>query len=80
MICYDLRFPVFSRRSSNLDYNLIINVVHWPKSRSLVLENSFKARAIENQSFVIGCNRVGVDGNKLEYSGDSCIISPLVLL
>ena len=72
-ICYDLRFPVFSRNKG--DYDAMIYVASWPSSRVEVWKTLLKARAIENQSFVIGVNRVGKD-SKCEYQGGSAIISP----
>jgi predicted amidohydrolase len=72
LICYDLRFPVWSRNRN--EYNLLVYLANWPQSRSDVWNTMLKARAIENQSFVVGVNRVGVDGQKIAYSGDSQII------
>lgn len=77
MICYDLRFPEFSRYSEEYPFDVIINVANWPKARSVAWKTLLRARAIENQCYVIGCNRIGKDGNDLEYSGDSAIIDPL---
>ncbi|MCW0350550.1 amidohydrolase [Pantoea ananatis] len=73
-ICYDLRFPVFSRNQN--DYDLALYVANWPAPRALHWQALLLARAIENQAFVAGCNRVGSDGNQHQYSGDSRIISP----
>ncbi|ARF51297.1 amidohydrolase [Pantoea stewartii] len=73
-ICYDLRFPVFSRNQN--DYDLALYVANWPAPRALHWQALLLARAIENQAFVAGCNRVGSDGNQHQYSGDSQIISP----
>lgn len=73
-ICYDLRFPVWSRYQQ--DYDLALYVANWPAPRSLHWQTLLAARAIENQVYVAGCNRVGEDGNGLNYSGDSLIISP----
>jgi omega-amidase len=73
LICYDLRFPVWSR-NVNQAYDLLIYVANWPAVRSIVWDTLLKARAIENQSFVIGLNRVGTDGMDLMYSGNSTII------
>lgn len=72
-ICYDLRFPVFSRNRN--DYDLAIYVANWPASRATHWQSLLQARAIENQAYVAGCNRVGTD-NHHQYSGDSRIISP----
>ncbi|HBV90005.1 amidohydrolase [Pantoea sp. B550] len=73
-ICYDLRFPVFSRNRN--DYDLALYVANWPAPRALHWQALLLARAIENQAYVAGCNRVGSDGNQHHYSGDSQIISP----
>lgn len=72
-ICYDLRFPVWSRNNS--DYDLMIYVANWPKSRTSQWKALLIARAIENQSYVIGVNRIGNDQNGFEYSGNSLIIN-----
>lgn len=79
-ICYDLRFPVWARQSpGELEnkYDLLINVANWPDKRSIAWKILLRARAIENQCFVVGVNRVGEDGNKIFYNGDSSIIDPL---
>ena len=68
-VCYDLRFPVFSR--NNNDFDLILYVANWPESRISAWECLLKARAIENQSFVFGLNRIGTDGNNLVYPESS---------
>lgn len=73
-ICYDLRFPVWSRYQQ--DYDLALYVANWPAPRSKHWQTLLAARAIENQVYVAGCNRVGEDGNGLNYSGDSLILSP----
>ena len=73
-ICYDLRFPVFSRNRG--DYDLLINVANWPSPRKSVWKTLLKARAIENQAYVAGVNRIGIDANGIRYSGDSLIIDP----
>lgn len=75
-ICYDLRFPIWTR-NLDLEYDLSIFVANWPARRSLHWRSLLRARAIENQSYVIGVNRVGVDGNNLEYAGHTSAISPL---
>lgn len=69
LICYDLRFPVFSRNVE--DYDVLIYVANWPKPRINAWDILLKARAVENMSYVIGVNRVGVDDNNLEYVGHS---------
>jgi predicted amidohydrolase len=74
LICYDLRFPVWSR--NNDDYDLLIYVANWPAKRSYAWKSLLTARAIENQSFVIGVNRVGNDNNGVYHSGDSSVIAP----
>lgn len=71
-VCYDLRFPVWSR-NTDLKYDVAVYVANWPKKRRDHWLTLLKARAIENQSFVVGVNRSGIDGNKVEYSGDSVI-------
>lgn len=73
-VCYDLRFPVFSRNRD--DYDLALYVANWPAARTLHWQTLLQARAIENQAYIAGCNRVGSDGNGHQYSGDSRIISP----
>lgn len=83
-VCYDLRFPVWARQSPPVaeagrdgQYDLLINVANWPEKRSIAWKTLLRARAIENQCFVIGVNRTGADGNKIIYNGDSSIIDPL---
>jgi len=73
-VCYDLRFPVFSRNRD--EYDVLINCANWPASRREVWETLLKARAIENQVYVLGVNRTGTDGNGIHYSGNSLIIDP----
>lgn len=72
-VCYDLRFPVFSR--NHKDYDLALYVASWPESRRMVWDILLKARAIENQCYVAGVNRVG-DDQKCHYNGGTAIISP----
>lgn len=74
-ICYDLRFPVWSRNVSN-GYDLMIYVASWPAARRHVWTTLLPARAIENQSYVAGVNRIGRDGEGISYTGDSVIIGP----
>jgi len=69
LICYDLRFPVFSRNVEG--YDVLIYVANWPKARINAWDILLKARAVENMSYVIGVNRVGMDDNKHEYVGHS---------
>lgn len=81
LICYDLRFPVWSRNtydavSKRMNYDLLIYVANWPTARVEAWSSLLKARAIENLSYVVGVNRVGVDGNSIEYNGNSAIIGP----
>jgi omega-amidase len=71
LICYDLRFPVWSRRTQQHDYDLLIYVANWPASRRYAWQTLLRARAIENISYCVGVNRVGTDGVGLQYSGDS---------
>lgn len=71
-VCYDLRFPVFSRNRG--DYDLALYVANWPDSRRLHWRALLAARAIENQACVVGVNRVGEDANGLVYAGDSLAV------
>jgi predicted amidohydrolase len=79
-VCYDLRFPVFSRnrfdveRAGALDYDLLLYVANWPSARAYPWKTLLRARAIENLCYVAGLNRVGTDGNGIPYSGDSAVI------
>ena len=78
-ICYDLRFPVWSRNKYNnglYDYDCIVYVANWPASRRLAWRTLLASRAIENQAYVIGVNRIGKDAHGTEHAGDSAIISP----
>jgi predicted amidohydrolase len=72
LICYDLRFPVWSRNMN--DYDLLVYVANWPRQRDEVWNTLLKARAMENQAYVAGINRVGTDGQKIHYSGYSQIL------
>lgn len=77
-ICYDLRFPVWSRNemlNGSPKYDLLIYVANWPSVRAEVWKTLLKARAIENVAYVIGVNRIGEDGNGHAYSGDSAIVN-----
>ena len=79
-VCYDLRFPVWARQQSQPEgpeYDVLIYVANWPERRSLAWKTLLQARAIENQCYVIGVNRVGNDGNNIYHSGDSMIIDPM---
>jgi len=94
LVCYDLRFPVWSRQAPppgvpgqseekernsgrGLEYDVLIYVANWPERRNTAWKTLLQARAIENQCYVAGVNRVGDDGNAIHYSGDSLIIDPL---
>ena len=72
LICYDLRFPVFSR--NDVEYDLLIYVANWPAKRAVHWNALLRARAIENQSYLVACNRIGKDGNGIDHWGDSLII------
>ncbi|MGK9041238.1 amidohydrolase [Rhizobium sp. SA279] len=74
-ICFDLRFPVWSRNRGQ--YDAAIYIASWPARRASHWKTLLPARAIENQSYVIGVNRIGIDGNDLSYDGDSMVIDPL---
>lgn len=84
-ICYDLRFPVWSRQQSTYDeegnfspeYDLLIYVANWPQRRADAWKTLLRARAIENQSYVIGVNRIGEDGHGNNHAGDSQLIGPM---
>ena len=79
-VCYDLRFPVWARQQSNNgtpEYDLLIYVANWPERRNQAWKTLLMARAIENQAYVVGVNRVGEDGNQINHSGDSMVIDPL---
>jgi len=73
-ICYDLRFPVWSRNRNDCD--LMIYAANWPESRRTVWNTLLMARAIENQCYVAGSNRIGKDGDGIKYCGDSVILNP----
>ncbi len=74
-VCYDLRFPIWTRNRAN-EYDICLYVANWPRKRSFHWQSLLVARAIENQAYVVGVNRVGLDGNGHEYSGDSAVYSP----
>lgn len=78
-VCYDLRFPVWARQQikDKPEYDVLIYVANWPERRSLAWKTLLQARAIENQCYVIGVNRVGNDGNNVYHSGDSMVINAL---
>jgi omega-amidase len=90
LVCYDLRFPVWSRQAPQSggapgagpaapapEYDLLVYVANWPERRNTAWKTLLQARAIENQCYVVGVNRVGNDGNQIAHSGDSMIIDPL---
>lgn len=85
-VCYDLRFPVWARQAphfsgvrdeGSVEYDVLIYVANWPERRSHAWKTLLCARAIENQCYVIGVNRVGTDGNNIYHSGNSLVIDPL---
>lgn len=92
MICYDLRFPVWCRNVSLQEkdtpqahlsmggvsgaYDLLLFVANWPERRNTAWKTLLQARAIENQAYVAGVNRIGFDGHHIYHSGDSCLIDP----
>ena len=78
LICYDLRFPVwsrnrYSRELDKLEYDLLIYVANWPAPRTEVWDTLLKARSMENQCFTIGLNRIGSDGEGIAYNGHSTV-------
>lgn len=86
LVCYDLRFPVWSRQVLHAandgdalqpEYDVLLYVANWPERRSHAWKTLLCARAIENQCYVVGVNRVGKDGNDIYYSGNSLVIDPL---
>lgn len=80
IVCYDLRFPVWSRQQfteDGFEYDLLICVANWPERRVHAWKTLLQARAIENQCYVVGVNRVGKDGNQHQYSGSSLVADPL---
>ncbi len=86
MVCYDLRFPVWARQTplsagrgdgGEVEYDVLIYVANWPERRSHAWKTLLCARAIENQCYVVGVNRVGSDANNIYYSGNSLVIDPL---
>lgn len=75
LICYDLRFPVWSRNTPSEEYDVLLYVANWPEVRRHPWQQLLVARAIENQSYVVGVNRIGHDGHLTAHSGDSCVIN-----
>jgi predicted amidohydrolase len=89
LVCYDLRFPVWARQNFNSDsssqtgkgertfeYDVLIYVANWPERRINAWKTLLQARAIENQCYVVGINRVGEDGNRIHYPGESMVVDP----
>lgn len=79
-ICYDLRFPVWCRQQNSEgipEYDVLLNIANWPLKREDLWHALLKARAIENQCFSVGLNRIGKDGNGIVYNGGSCVFDPL---
>jgi len=80
-VCYDLRFPIWARQqpqeNNEAEYDVLIYVANWPEKRSVAWKTLLQARAIENQSYVVGVNRVGNDGNDIYHNGSSSVIDPL---
>ncbi|MBX3254516.1 MAG: amidohydrolase [Chitinophagaceae bacterium] len=83
-VCYDLRFPVWTRQNissyqpeNTPEYDVLVYVANWPEKRNTAWKTLLQARAIENQCYVVGVNRVGNDGNNIYHSGDSMIVDPL---
>ncbi len=85
LVCYDLRFPVWARQSpaledhgadSELEYDILVFAANWPEKRVHAWKTLLQARAIENQCYVVGVNRVGDDGNGIHYTGESMVIDP----
>lgn len=77
LICYDLRFPVWSKNTfadGVYGYDLLLYIANWPTARSFAFRQLLVARAIENQCYVAGVNRVGIDGNGVYHQGDSCVL------
>jgi len=75
-VCYDLRFPVWARNQGD-EYDVLLYVANWPEPRILAWKTLLQARAIENQCYVVGVNRAGIDGKNNKYTGDSSVFGPL---
>lgn len=75
-ICYDARFPVWSRNTRNDPYDILLYVANWPKPRIHAWKSLLLARGIENQCYVVGVNRVGIDGQNIAYNGQSQVSDP----
>ena len=76
LVCYDLRFPVWSRYTEAQPYDLLLYVANWPAARNQHWRTLLQARAIENLAWVAGVNRIGRDGNDLDYLGHSAVVNP----
>ena len=76
LVCYDLRFPVWSRHTDSEPYDLLLYVANWPAARTSQWRTLLQARAIENLCYVAGVNRIGRDGNNLDYEGHSAVVTP----
>ena len=79
-VCYDLRFPVWARQQlqeESPEYDVLIYVANWPERRNHAWKTLLQARAIENQCYVVGVNRVGHDGNNTYHSGESMVVDPM---
>lgn len=74
LVCYDLRFPVWSRRRPQLDYDVVIYSANWPAARRFAWSALLRARAIENQAYCVGVNRIGDDGHGIAHAGDSVVL------
>ena len=74
LVCYDLRFPVWSRNSTVQPYDLLLFVANWPAARRTAWTTLLRARAIENVAYTMGVNCVGIDGNSIAYAGDSALL------
>lgn len=77
LVCYDLRFPVWARNAPGSEYDVLLYMANWPQRRSLAWRTLLQARAIENQAYCIGVNRVGEDGQGIIYPGESSGYDPL---
>jgi omega-amidase len=75
LICYDLRFPVWSRNVGN-EYDLLLYVANWPAARAQAWKALLPARAVENLAYCVGLNRIGQDGKGIAYAGDSMVVDP----
>ena len=73
-VCYDLRFPLWLRNSADLEYDILLLCANWPGSRHEAWTTLLKARAIENLSYTVGCNRAGIDGTGIPYAGCSAVV------